>query len=109
MQNLVVHIQMVLLPISGDITVTTTGTVDTDTLGTYTLTYSASDASGNEATAVTRTVEVVDTTVPVFTSHQHLLLMKVKQMSAPLQLQISNSYFLYSIRCFIYYISRSTL
>ena len=54
--------------LSGDITVTTTGTVDTDTLGTYTLTYTASDDSGNEATAVTRTVEVVDTTAPVFTS-----------------------------------------
>ena len=54
--------------LSGDITVTTTGSVDTDTLGTYTLTYSASDASGNEATPLTRTVNVVDTTAPVFTS-----------------------------------------
>ena len=59
------------------ITVTTTGTVDTDTLGTYTITYSATDASGNEATALTRTVNVVDTTVPVVSHrHQHLLLMK---------------------------------
>ena len=54
--------------ISGDIVVTTTGTVDTDTLGTYTITYTASDASGNEATPVTRTVTVSDTTAPVFTS-----------------------------------------
>ena len=53
--------------LSGDITVTTTGTVDADTVGTYTLTYNASDASGNAATAVTRTVNVVDTTAPVIT------------------------------------------
>ena len=53
--------------ISGDIVVTTTGTVDTDTLGTYTITYTASDASGNEATPVTRTVTVSDTTAPVIT------------------------------------------
>jgi hypothetical protein len=52
---------------SGDITVTTTGTVDTTTVGTYTLTYTASDASGNDATAVTRTVVVADTTAPVIT------------------------------------------
>ena len=42
-------------------------TVDTDTLGTYTVTYTSTDASGNVGTA-TRTVNVVDTTVPVFTS-----------------------------------------
>jgi hypothetical protein len=52
---------------SGSITVTSTGTVDTDTVGTYTITYNASDASGNTATA-SRTVNVVDTTAPVFTS-----------------------------------------
>ncbi len=53
---------------SGAITVNSSGTVDVNTVGTYTITYSASDASGNAATAVTRTVNVVDTTVPVFTS-----------------------------------------
>jgi len=52
---------------SGAITVTTTGTVDTETVGTYTLTYTASDASGNDATAVTRTVVVADTTAPMIT------------------------------------------
>jgi len=51
----------------GNETVTTTGTVDTDTVGSYTLTYSATDAAGNTGTA-TRTVNVVDTTAPVFTS-----------------------------------------
>jgi len=39
-------------------TVFGTGTVSTSTLGTYTLTYQATDAAGNAATAVTRTVLV---------------------------------------------------
>ena len=54
---------------SGDVTVVTTGvdTVKPNTLGTYTVTYTSTDASGNKGTA-TRTVNVVDTTVPVFTS-----------------------------------------
>jgi hypothetical protein len=42
------------------------GTVNADVVGTYTITYSAADASGNNATA-TRTVNVVDTTPPVIT------------------------------------------
>ena len=50
----------------GNETVTTTGTVDTTTVGQYTITYSATDASGNEGTA-TRMVTVVDTTAPVIT------------------------------------------
>ena len=44
----------------GGETVTTSGTVDTSTVGTYTITYSATDAAGNTGTA-TRTVNVVDT------------------------------------------------
>ena len=36
-------------------------------LGQYTITYTSTDASGNEGTA-TRTVNVTDTTAPVFTS-----------------------------------------
>ncbi|SVC82875.1 uncharacterized protein METZ01_LOCUS335729, partial [marine metagenome] len=36
----------------GTVTVTTSGTVDGNTAGVYTLTYSASDAAGNAATAV---------------------------------------------------------
>ncbi|MDA7629016.1 DUF5011 domain-containing protein, partial [Verrucomicrobia bacterium] len=49
------------------VSVTTSGTVDEAVPGSYTLTYTASDASGNAATAVTRTVVVVDTTPPVIT------------------------------------------
>jgi hypothetical protein len=47
-------------------TLTVTDDIDVNTLGTYTVTYTATDASGNETTA-TRTVEVVDTTLPVIT------------------------------------------
>ena len=50
----------------GSSTYTTTGTVDTNVLGAYSLTYTAVDNSGNQATA-TRTVNVVDTTAPVIT------------------------------------------
>ena len=39
--------------------VVTTGSVDTSTLGTYTLTYNATDASGNKAIEKSRTVHVV--------------------------------------------------
>ncbi len=46
--------------VDGDITtnIHLTGTVDTTTTGSYTLTYSVSDAAGNPATSVTRTVTV---------------------------------------------------
>lgn len=40
-------------------TITGSGTVDTSTVGSYTLTYSAQDEVGNVATPVTRTVNVV--------------------------------------------------
>jgi len=52
--------------LSGAINVITTGSVDDDEVGTYVLTYIATDSSGNESTA-TRTVNVVDTTAPVLT------------------------------------------
>lgn len=41
-----------------DTPATVLGTVDINTLGTYTITYSGSDASGNVATEITRTVIV---------------------------------------------------
>lgn len=43
--------------VDGNLTVTTTGSVDTNTAGTYTLTYTATDAAGNTTTAI-RTVNV---------------------------------------------------
>ncbi len=55
--------------INGDITgnIVTVNPVDTTTLGEYTITYNVTDSSGNVASQVTRTVNVVDTTVPVIT------------------------------------------
>ncbi len=44
----------------------TTGSVDANTTGNYTITYTAQDASGNSSTA-TRVVTVVDGTAPVVT------------------------------------------
>ena len=51
----------------GDISanVTVSGTVDTSTAGTYTLSYNVSDSAGNAATTVTRSVIVGDTGAPV--------------------------------------------
>jgi|GEM_PF-905663 len=51
---------------AGPVAVTTSGSVNVNTPGTYTITYTASDSSGNKATQ-TRTVNVVDTTPPVIT------------------------------------------
>ena len=51
---------------SGTVTVVTTGSVNPQVVGTYTKTYTSTDASGNEGTA-TRTVNVVDTTAPSVT------------------------------------------
>jgi len=49
------------------VSVTTTNPVNTAVLGTYTITYNASDDTGNAATAKTRTVTVSDTTKPTLT------------------------------------------
>ncbi|MDF1597591.1 MAG: DUF5011 domain-containing protein [Acidimicrobiia bacterium] len=52
--------------ISGSILIDATG-VDTNTVASYVVTYDVTDANGNNAVTVTRTVDVVDTTVPVIT------------------------------------------
>jgi hypothetical protein len=52
---------------AGDFAATASGTVNVNTPGTYTVTYNASDPSGNAAAPVTRTVNVVDTTAPTIT------------------------------------------
>src|SRR4029079_7349410 len=51
---------------AGSRSVTTTGSVDADTTGDYTLTYTADDGNGN-TNSTTRTVHVNDTTPPVVT------------------------------------------
>ena len=43
------------------------GSVNTAVVGQYTVTYDAVDAHGNHAAQVTRTVNVVDSDVPVIT------------------------------------------
>ncbi|MAD97384.1 MAG: hypothetical protein CMB99_08670 [Flavobacteriaceae bacterium] len=50
--------------ISNNISIDATA-VNTSVVGTYSVTYNVSDAAGNAATEVTRTVNVVDTTAPV--------------------------------------------
>lgn len=50
----------------GQVAVTVEGEVNTDVLGEYQITYSATDQAGNISTAL-RTVNVVDTTPPVIT------------------------------------------
>ena len=56
--------------IDGDITsnIATVNPVDPSTVGVYTVTYNVSDAAGNPAVEVTRTVTITsDVTVPVIT------------------------------------------
>src|SRR3989344_5549140 len=52
--------------VDGEISVAMSGSVDTTVVGSYTLTYTATDAASNAATA-TRTVNVTDGTGPVIT------------------------------------------
>ena len=47
--------------------VMTTGSVDTSSLGTHILTYSANSASGDIAETIQRTVTTIDSTAPVIT------------------------------------------
>ena len=51
----------------GNLPIATTGSVDVNTVGTYTLSYTATDLRGNAGNIVTRTVNVVDTTAPTLT------------------------------------------
>lgn len=53
---------------AGDFAATAVSTVDGNTVGQYTVTYSATDPSGHAAAPVTRTVNVVDTTAPIVTA-----------------------------------------
>jgi surface protein len=52
---------------TSEITITTSGSVNTAVIASYTVTYTATDAAGNAATPVTRIVNVVDVTAPVIT------------------------------------------
>lgn len=50
---------------SDSIIVVRSGEVDTMSVGTYIVSYNAMDTSGNEANTVTRTIHIIDTTIPV--------------------------------------------
>ena len=50
--------------VDGVVQVTTIGHVDTSKAGSYTLTYRAKDSAGNQATPLTRTITVKDSTKP---------------------------------------------
>lgn len=52
--------------------VVTTGSVNADAPGTYTLSYTAIDAAGNTSAPATRTVTVVDTTPPTLTAPSNI-------------------------------------
>ena len=52
--------------VDGNVSVTISGNVDTSTVGSYTVTYSATDSAGNEAN-ITRAITVIDVTPPVIT------------------------------------------
>jgi len=70
--------------IDGDISssLVVTSTVNTSVPGSYTVTYNVSDAAGNAAVAMVRTVNVVDTTAPVISMLG----------SSPVQVQIGVTY-----------------
>ncbi len=53
----------------GDVTgsIVTANNVDVNTIGTYSVTYDVSDAAGNAATTITRTVNVIDDISPTIT------------------------------------------
>ena len=53
--------------LDGVIDVVSTGSVDSNRLGQYVISYDASDANGNKAATKTRTVAVVDLTAPELT------------------------------------------
>ena len=52
--------------------IVTVNPVNTSLAGSYTITYNVTDSSGNAATEVTRTVNVVDATPPVITGSQNV-------------------------------------
>ncbi len=64
----------------GDITadIEMNSDVDTDTVGSYIVTYDVMDSSGNEANQISRVVNVVDTTAPVITLFGSPLLSLIK-------------------------------
>jgi len=75
--------------VDGSVSVSVSGSVDTATIGSYTLTYTAKDSAGNEARA-TRTVEVKDLTPPTFTSQASVSVQENQMAALTLQATDAN-------------------
>lgn len=58
---------------AGDFPATASGSVDANTVGTYLITYNATDPSGHAAAPVVRTVNVVDTTPPTISCQANIV------------------------------------
>lgn len=82
-------------PTEGDITssLIITGTVDTMTVGSYSLKYNASDASGNKAIEITRSVAVTaDVTPPAIILAGDTVIYEVNNYTAPVYSAIDNPF-----------------
>jgi len=82
--------------VDGSVSVKVAGSVDTATIGSYTLTYTAKDSAGNEAHA-TRTVEVKDLTPPTFTSQASVSVQENQTDALTLQATDANPPISYAI------------
>jgi len=82
--------------VDGTVAVSVSGSVDSATIGSYTLTYIAKDAAGNEAN-VTRTVEVKDLTPPTFTSQASVSVQENQTDALTLQATDANPPISYAI------------
>jgi len=80
----------------GDISanINATWSVDTATIGTYIVSYDVTDSNGNIADQVTRTIEVVDTTIPVITlSWSDEIVLEVWDTYSELWATVSDNYY----------------
>ena len=69
-----------------DVALTASGSVDVNTAGTYTLTYTGEDSSKNQAAPVTRTIEVVVVPQSSCSMALHLSLIRLVQ---PIRMLVS--------------------
>lgn len=71
--------------VDGDLTasIIESGSVDTSNLGIYTLRYNVSDAAGNDAVEVTRSVSVQDAFAPVVTAPSSIIVAAVDADGTP--------------------------
>ena len=77
----------------GDLTesIVTLNTVDTNIVGTYLITYNVNDAAGNSATEVTRTVNVIDSSLSNYDTSNHKRNIQIYPNPASDYIKISNT------------------